>query len=206
MTNMKLYHMPASRSLRVAWLIEELGLDCDIEKMAHQPGNMGGESFKSVHPMQKVPVLVDKGQTLYESIAIMQYIIDKYGNNHQIIPSLDSPEYGLYLQWLHFGESTLSATIVNLMLQNFFFPKEQKSQIVVDYACEQLAKQYKLVDDALGSKEYILEHGFSPADISLSYNFLLTRLAGAKHLIPSNLEEYWQRLKKRPGFQRARDY
>ena len=197
--NFTVYHMTASRSLRVVWLLEELGLPYTVEMIGFDFGNAGGESFKKVHPLQKVPALTDGETTMYESVAIMQYVMNMYGAGG-LRPEVGGAGYASYLQWLHFGEATLMPIIVDLMKHRRFYPKEERLKPVVEKAEKQLEKQLGFLASQIGDKDYILERGFSAADISVAYCLLLIRIVGAKSLISETVMGYWKRVTARPAW------
>lgn len=197
--NFTVYHMTASRSLRVVWLLEELELPYSVEMIGFDFGNAGGESFKKIHPLQKVPALTDGDTTMYESVAIMQYVMNMHGDGG-LRPEVGDAEYASYLQWLHFGEATLMPIIVDLLKHRRFYPKEERLDPVIEKAEIQLEKQLGFLASQIGVKDYILERGFSAADISVAYCMLLLRLVGAKSLIPETVMAYWNRAIARPAW------
>lgn len=202
--NFTVYHMQGSRSFRVVWLLEELGLPYSIESVGFDLGNAGGETYKDVHPLQKVPALIDGDLTMYESIAIMQYVLNRYGDGG-FKPSIEDNDYAAYLQWLHFGESTLTPIVVDLMKQRRFFPKDKRNEYIVEQAEKEMSKQLAFLSDQIGDKDYILDRGFTAADISVGYCLLLARFAEAKVLFPENIKRYWKTLVSRPGWAAASD-
>ena len=197
-----IYHMKGSRSLRVTWLLEELGLPYSTEMIEFDFGNAGGDNYRNIHPVNKVPALRDGETTMFESIAIMQYIMNKYGDGG-LRPSIDHPDYGLYLQWLHFGEATLANLVAILMQQRIFIPEEERSGFVDRQAEAELKRQLQFLEGQLSGHEYILEGGFSAADISIGYCLLLIRFARAKNLLSETLQNYWKTLSGREAWIRA---
>ncbi|MEE9271947.1 MAG: glutathione S-transferase [Robiginitomaculum sp.] len=193
---LKVYHLPKSRSLRVLWLLEELELPYEIENLEFIPGKFGGDKYTRIHPLNKVPAIDDDGMVMFESIAIMQYIMNKYGSGN-LRPNVNNVDYGHYLQWLHFGESSLAPVIANLMYQRHFFALEKRSQDIDDWAQLELSKLFSLLETQLSNHEYLFESGFSAADISVGYCLLLARIAKAHDQITDRIEEYWQTLTDR---------
>ena len=193
------YHLPRSRSLRVLWLLEELGLPYSVETLEFQPGKFGGDAYTEIHPLNKVPALKDGEIIMYESVAIMQYIMDKYAPG-QLHPAVDDFEYGTYLQFLHYGEATLAPVIASLMYQRHFFPPEQRCPQIEKWAEGELSKVLSLLEDQLGAHDYILQSGFSAADISVGYCLLLARIAKAHDQITPRIEDYWETLTDRDAW------
>lgn len=193
------YHLPRSRSMRVLWLLEELGLPYNVDTLDYQPGKFGGEAYSKIHPLNKVPAFKDGEMVMFESVAIMQYITDKYAPG-KICPNVTDPEYGSYLQWLHYGESSLAPVIAALMYQRHFFAEDKRSKHVDEWAQGELAKMFSMLEVQLGDHDYILESGFSAADISVGYCLLLARLAKAHDQITDRIEDYWEILTERDAW------
>src|SRR5690606_9935973 len=91
---MKLYHCTGSRSTRVLWLLEELGLEYELEVLPFDPKALRSADFLQLHPFGKVPVLVDDTVTLFDSVAIIQYLLVHYDEANRFHPSHESPHYG----------------------------------------------------------------------------------------------------------------
>jgi len=193
------YHLPRSRSMRVLWLLEELGLPYKVDSLDYVPGKFGGEDYTKIHPLNKVPAIKDGDMVMFESIAIMQYILDTQALG-KLKPAMDDPEYGPYLQWLHYGESTLAPVIASLMYQRHFFPVDKRSKDVELWAEAELSKVLSLLEAQLGDHDYILKSGFCAADISVGYCLLLARLAKAHDQITDRIEDYWEILTERDAW------
>jgi len=185
--------------MRVLWLLEELGLPYNVESLDFVPGKFGGSDYTKIHPLNKVPALKDGDMVMFESIAIMQYIMDTQGKG-KLAPAVDDPEYGPYLQWLHYGESTLAPVIAALMYQRHFFPAEKRSKHVETWAETELAQVLSMLETQLDDHDYILKSGFSAADISVGYCLLLARLAKAHDQITDRIEDYWETLTDRDAW------
>ena len=104
---LQIYHVTSTRGMRVIWLCEELGLPYEITKIDFSQTYRATPEWRARNPVGKVPVMVDGETTMFESCAMMQYVLDRYGNG-ALRPAVDSPDYAHYLQWLWFGEATLS--------------------------------------------------------------------------------------------------
>ena len=103
---MKLYYARNSRAVRVAWLLEELGLSYEIESFELGSSDMRSDTYRALHPMGRVPTLVDGDITLYESGAILQYLLAKYGAG-KFIPDINSAAFAVNLQWFHYAEGMI---------------------------------------------------------------------------------------------------
>ncbi|MEO8006745.1 MAG: glutathione S-transferase, partial [Betaproteobacteria bacterium] len=101
------HHLNNSRSQRILWLLEELGLEYEIKRYQRDPATMlAPPSLREVHPLGKSPVITDDGQTIAESGAIVEYLIGRYGDG-RLIPAANTPERLRYTYWLHFAEGTM---------------------------------------------------------------------------------------------------
>ncbi len=193
------YHLPRSRSMRVLWLLQELNLPYKVDCLEFIPGKFGGDEYTKIHPLNKIPAFQDGNMIMFESVAIMEYIMNKYGSNN-LQPDVNDPEYGSYLQWLHYGESTLAPVIATLMYQRHFFAKEDRSAATDKWAQKELTKVFSILEQQLGKQDYILKSGFSAADISVGYCLLLARLAKAHDQITDRIEDYWETLTERDAW------
>ena len=111
---MKLYFAPNSRAVRIAWLLEELGLEYDVEKYKVGDRALRTPEYYKIHPMGRIPVLEDGETRIYESGAIVQYLLARHGDG-KFVPDVNDPSFPEYLQWLHYAEGPLrSATIVSI--------------------------------------------------------------------------------------------
>jgi len=136
---------------------------------------------------------------MFESVAIMQYVMNRYGDGG-LRPKVEDADYGSYLQWLHFGESTLMPIVVDLMKQRRFYAKDKRDDYTVEQAEKALVKQLTFLSAQLDDHDYILDRGFSAADISVAYCLLLVRLVGAKGLMSERITDYWSTIKARPAW------
>ena len=101
-----LYHAANTRSLRVLWLLNELGLEFELKTLPFTPDALKDPAYLKLNPFARVPALVDGDTGLFESGAILEYLLATYGNG-RLMPDTDSAQYGVYLQWFHFAEATL---------------------------------------------------------------------------------------------------
>jgi len=199
---MKLYHVSKSRSVRVLWLLEELGLDYQLETMSFDPKSLKGADYLEVNPFGKVPVLVDGGTTMSESVAIVQYLLDRYGDG-RLEPDRDSPDYGRFLQWLHFGESTMMGPVADLLSHSVFLAEDQRVPAIANRARKTLAHFGGILDEELAGGEYLVGGEFTAADIIVGYTLFICEMFGVLPEDLPNLAAYLGRLKARPAFQKA---
>ena len=200
---MKVYHASKARSVRVVWLLEELGLDYELETMPFDPRALKSVDYLEVNPFGKVPVLVDKGTTMSESVAIIQYLLLHYGDG-RLEPDRDAPDYGKYLQWMHFGEATLMGTVSEIVVNTVFLPEAERSVSAAKRARKSLDHYASVLDQELEGHDWLVGNDFTAADIVVGYALLAARMfkVGWPDEL-SNLNAYWERIKARPAFQKA---
>ena len=198
---MKLYHAPNSRSVRIVWLLEELGLPCDIERFALGDPAMRSAEYKRVHPMGRVPALDDNGVTIYESGAIVEYVLARYGGG-RMLPAVSSPEFPIYLQWLHYAEGMLMPQVNVIVVETLFLPPDKRNPENVARARKLLTKMLEPVDAALAGRDYLAGE-FSGADIMTGHACVVATKLGADISKKPNVDAYVKRLLARPALQKA---
>ena len=200
-----LYHVPGSRSMRSLWLLHELarnvGLAFDVKEMAFDLKVLRSPEYLAVHPLGRVPCLVDDGRVLFESGAICQYICERYDDG-VLSRGPDHPERMQWLQWVHFAE-TMGVHGASLVQQSVFIAPAERSPAVKNLESRRLEKTLGVIDRVLAERDYLLDSGFSAADTMVGYSVHL-----AKGFVPiepfRNVTAYYARLADRPAFQAAR--
>lgn len=198
-----LYHARRTRSLRPLWLMEEMGLTFELETLKFKMGDTGGQRFAQINPLQKVPALKDGDLTMLESVAIMDYLMGRYGPADLCCTPKDK-EYGQYLQWFHAGESYFGMYMSLLVGHRLLLPEDQRNAAIATWACDNLQTGTKLLGEHLQQPDSILERGFSAADISVGYVFSVLEMVGVlDEIMPQKVADYWQALKQRDAWKRA---
>jgi len=197
----KLFHAKGSRSVRIIWLFEELGMDYQLDTVERGKPN---KAFGEASIFAKIPAIQDGDITLTESVAIIQYILQKYGGG-DLQPSVDSDDYAMYLQWLNFGESTLIQPIVEILVNTMFRSEENRHQYSIDSGIQSFKKIAQSLDPVLSQQNYLLGSQFSAADIVNGYTL---RLANRLQLLDDsegieNVCDYFRRLEAREAYQKA---
>ena len=197
----KLFHAKGSRSVRIIWLFEELGMDYQLDTLERGKPN---KAFGEASIFAKIPAIQDGDITLTESVAIIQYILQKYGGGG-LQPSVDSDDYAMYLQWLNFGESTLIQPIVEILVNTMFRSEENRHQYSIDSGIQSFKKIAQSLDPVLSQQNYLLGSQFSAADIVNGYTL---RLANRLQLLDDsegieNVCDYFRRLEAREAYQKA---
>lgn len=196
-----LYHCMDARSLRPLWMMEELGLPYEL-KMLPFPPRVLAKEYLAENPLGTVPLLLDGETRMTESSAMCEFLAARYGPTPLAVTPNDSA-FGSYLNWLYFGEATLTFPQTIVLRYSQFEPKERRlPQAVTDYARWFLGR-LRAVDVALRHSEYLCAGRFTAADISVAYACLLAEILGLDASFSPSIRDYLKRIKVRDGFQRA---
>lgn len=198
---MKLYFAPNTRAVRIAWLLEELGLDYELESYTLGDRKMREPEFLSINPNGRVPALRDGEVLIHESGAIVEYVIARHGEG-RLVPPVDSPEFANYLQWLHYAEGMVMPQINVIMVETVFLPPERRNEVNIKRATKLLNQMLAAVDAHMAGRDYLAGE-FSGADIMLGHAVSVSERLGADFSDKPNLPPYVSRLKARPAFQKA---
>ena len=199
---MKLYYSPASRAVRVAWLLEELGLEYDVQKFALGDRAMREPDYLAVHPMGRVPALEDKGVILFESGAIIQYILANYGDG-KFVPKLRTPEFAEYLQWFHYAEGMIMPPINTLVVETILLPPERRTELNVKRSTKLLGQMLHAVNQNLADKDYLVSDQMTAAEFMTGHAVIMAKRFGIDLTDKPNILPYVARLEARDAFQRA---
>ncbi|NKB97160.1 MAG: glutathione S-transferase family protein [Pseudomonadales bacterium] len=198
---LKLHFAPNSRAGRIVWLLEELELPYDINKMAFHPSDLKSDEHRARHPLGRVPVLDDGEVSIYESGAIVEYVLERHKNGG-LKPSVDAAEYPAYLQWFHYCEGMVMPPVNTIVVQTVLLPPERRDETALNQAQRLLSKALGPVEETLEGKDYLIGD-FSGADIMLGHAcFMSNRLGCVSDDMPS-LKGYVERISARPAFQTA---
>lgn len=200
MSPLRLYYAPRTRAVRVRWLLEELALPYTLERVAFVAPT--GGFFAQATPSGKVPVLEDDGVAISESGAILEYIVDRYGDG-RLAPPPGASARGPYLQWLHFAEGTASVPLSTILWHCFYKGDAEQVPSVVADARERAHTTLMVVERALEHSDYLPGPDFSAADIQLHFTIAAARALGVLDARHPRLHAYLERLETRPAFQRA---
>jgi glutathione S-transferase len=197
-----LYHSPRTRSARIYWLLEELGLPYELKQVPFvPPAAPGAKPFAQGSPSGKFPTIEDGDLVMFESGAILEYLIEKYGNG-RLAPAPGTPLRGPYLQWVHFAEGTAFPALGNIAWHMFKGDSDKIPDALADYR-RWAEAALDVLERALAGNEYLLGAEFSGADIMMGYTLKCAkwfRVLGDAH--PTVLA-YANRLESRPAFQKA---
>lgn len=195
----KLYHAQLTRSVRIVWLLEELGIPYELATVAFRPPR---HSFEQDTPTGKFPAIEDGGLVMFESGAILEYVIEKYGNG-RLAPAIGSPERGPYLQWVHFAEATAFPPIGDIARHTMFLPEAERIPQVATDGRARAKNALDVLERALDGKDYLVGKELSGADIMMGYFLMAARMLGLVGADYPNVSAYWDRLAARPALQKA---
>lgn len=198
-----LYGTASSRSLRVSWMLEELGLDYDYQPIALMKGEGRSEHFLAINPGGKVPALRDGDLILTESAAIVTYLGDKAGDR-ALVPAPGSADRGRCDQWCHFVIGELEQPLWTIAKHTFAIPEQYRVPAVIATAEWEFQRALALVSQVLAKQAYILGDQFSAADILIAHTLLWADFF-RQTLDAAGIRDYMARTVARPALQRARD-
>ncbi|MGB0921621.1 MAG: glutathione S-transferase family protein [Alphaproteobacteria bacterium] len=197
---MTVYHMPMSRSNRVLWLMEELGLPYEAKKVDFA-AIQGAEYKANVHPLGRVPaVVLDDGSTMFESGAILNYLLET--NDNDLRPKAGDADHTAYLQWFDFAEATLVVPIGNVMQHSFIKPEDQRIPGLVVQSAAAAKEALAVIDKEMAGRDWIAGDRFTAADIMTIYSVALAQMAQlwSADEFP-NLGAYFARATARPAYE-----
>lgn len=198
---LKLHHAPNSRAGRIVWLLEELELPYELNKMKFHPSDLKSDEHRGRHPLGRVPVLEDGDVMLYESGAITEYIIERHANG-ALKPNVDDPMYPEYLQWFHYCEGMVMPPVNTIVVQTILLPPERRNEEALGQAQRLLTKAVVPIDKALEGRDYLIGD-FSAADVMLGHACYMSRRLGCVGDDLTNLQAYLDRVEARPAFQKG---
>ncbi|MFT3925782.1 MAG: glutathione S-transferase [Myxococcales bacterium] len=209
------HHLEISRSQRVLWLLEELGLPYEIVGYRRTKRFLAPDSLKAVHPLGKSPVITDEGHTIAESGAIIEYVLGRYGAGRLAPVAAEVDARLRYTYWLHYAEGSLMPLLVMKLVLSKVPQKptplllRPAAWLIVEgveraWTRPQLALQLGFVENELGRTPWFAGSEFSAADIQMSMPLeaARTRVPLTREAHPRILD-WLDRIKQRPAYQRA---
>ena len=198
-----IYHAPKSRSVRIVWLCEEAGIPYELKTFPVRGDYMASDDFGAVNPNRKVPAIEDNGIILFESIAIMEYLLAKHRHGELAPAPSDPKAYGPYLQWLHYGEAGVGNYVTMALAHRALLPEAHRSEAMAAWGTTETKKTLDVLAGPLSAHDYLLPSGFSAADISVVYMLLLAKFAGMSKDFPEPVSAYFARCTAREGWKAA---
>ena len=208
-----LHHLNNSRSQRILWLLEELGLEYDVKRYERDPETLlAPESLRKVHPLGKSPIITDGALTLAESGAIIEYLVDRYGDG-KLAPAIGEPDRLRYIYWLHYAEgSAMPPLVLRLIFEQIdkrpkpFFVRPISnlitSQVMSTFIQPQIDLHLNYLESELQNSPWFVSETFTAADIQMSFP---VEAAAAQPGLKNrpNLKAFLDRAHSRPAYQQA---
>ena len=193
-----LHFAPNSRASRTLWLLEELGLAYQLNRMDFSPKDLKSDEHRARHPLGRIPVLEDDDISIYESGAIAEYIMERHKNGG-LKPASDDPRFPEYLQWFHYCEGMVMPPINTIIVHTLLLPPDRQDETVRGQAERLLAKSWLPVEAAMVGKDYLIGD-FSAADTMLGHACIMSQRLGiiTEEAFPL-LSAYAARLLARPA-------
>jgi glutathione S-transferase len=208
------HHLNNSRSQRVLWLLEELGLPYEIKHYQRDPKTMlAPPSLRAVHPLGKSPVITDGDATLAESGAIVEYLVERHGQG-RLAPPVGTPAHLRYRYWLHYAEgSAMPPLLLKLVFDQIekarmpFFARPIargiSSKFKKAFLAPQIRQHLDYLEGELGKHPWFAGDEFSGADIQMSFPLEAAAARGGLDASRPKLMDFLQRIHARPAYQRA---
>jgi len=208
------HHLNNSRSQRVLWLLEELGVDYEVKRYERDPQTMlAPASLRAIHPLGKSPVITDGAVTVAESGAIVEYLVKSYGNG-RLLPAAGTPERLRYTYWLHYAEgSAMPPLLLKLVFGRLetapvpFFVRPVIRMIVGKVNDSFIDPQIKLhldfMESELGKSEWFAGNELTAADIQMSFPLEAAAARGGLDGRYPKLAAFLKKVQSRPAYKRA---
>jgi glutathione S-transferase len=199
----ELYHCRDARSFRALWALEEMGLAYKLHMLPFPPRFLAPEYLEQ-NPLGTIPLMVDGETRMTESSAIPQYLAARYGPTPLALTP-DEPDYGLWLDWLHRSEATLTFPQTIVLRYTRLEPEERRLQQAADDYTQWFFSRLKHLTRALSDgREWLCAGRFTMADICTAYALLLAIDLGLDYKFSPEIAAYWQRASTRPAFLAAK--
>ncbi len=196
-----LYHCVSARSFRALWMLEELSLPYAL-RMLPFPPRVLARSYLEINPLGTIPLMIDGATRMTESAAICQYLCALAAPTPlQVEPAEEG--YGDYLNFLHFGEATLTFPQTLVLRYTRFEPEHRRQPAVADDYAKWFLARLRTLEPILAEQQYLCAGRFTAADVSVGYALLLAQHLGLASRFTPAVQAYWQRLQQRAGYDRA---
>lgn len=193
-----LYHCMSARSFRPLWTLEELGLPYELKMLPFPPRALANH-YLDLNPLGTVPLLLDGETRMTESAAICQYLVALSAPSSLNVEPGES-DFGTYLNYLHFGEATLTFPQMLALRYSRLEPEERRQPQVAEDCTESFLERLGTLEPLLSRQNFLCAGRFTTADISVGYALLLAEHLGLAPRVSPAVLAYWDRLKSRAGF------
>ena len=198
---LKVHFVAGTRAGRVVWLLEELGLEYEVNIMPFTKEGLKSAEHRSRHALGRVPVLEDGDISIFESGAIIDYVLERHKNGG-LKPEVASDLYPMFLQWFHYCEGMVMPPINTIIVQTILLPEDRRDETALGQAQRLLSKALAPVEENLEGKDYLIGD-FSAADIMLGHSCFMSNRLGCVTDEMTNLKAYVERIQQRPAFKTA---
>lgn len=185
--------------MRILWLLEELGLEYEIVNYRRDPDtNLAPPELREINPLGKSPAIEDDGRIIFESGAIVDYLVRRKGGG-ELAPDSESPEYDDYVRWLHYAEGS---AMLPVMLTLYVSRLGEAGEPLHPRLESEVRNHFGYISRTLEGREYLVGDSLTGADVQMVF---VIEAASKMGLINDfeNLEEYVERVQSRPSFRRA---
>ena len=190
-----------SRAQRVLWLLEELQLEYNLNKIKFHPSELKSDEHRKRHPLGRVPVLEDEEITIYESGAIVEYLIARHSNG-ELKPEVSDPAFPNYLQWFHYCEGMIMPPMNTIVVHTLILPEERRNEEVLRQATNLLTKALLPVNQLLEKNKYLIDK-FSGVDFMLGHSLYMSNKLKCVSDEMINIKNYLNLIIEREAFQKA---
>lgn len=209
------HHLNNSRSQRVLWLLEELGVDYKVKRYERDAKTMlAPPALREVHPLGKSPVISEDGQTVAESGTIVEYLLDRHDRGNALRPAPGTPQRLRFTYWLHYAEgSAMPPLLLSLIFTRLpqqpmpFFVRPVvrgiADKVLTGYVNPQIALHLGFMESELGQSAWFAGEAFSAADIQMSFPIEAAAARGGLDANHPRLQAYLAAIHARPAYQRA---
>ena len=198
---LKLHHVSNTRSGRIVWLLEELELPYELNQLEFSQESLKGPDHRARHPLGRIPVLEDGDITLFESGAIIEYVIARHGQG-RLRPAVDDPAYPEFLQWFHYSEGMVMPPVNTIVVQTQLLAEDRRNPEVLRQAQKLLNRSLGPINEALTGREYLVGD-FTCADIQLGHAIFMSGRLGCVDDSMTAIQDYLARIEARPAFRKA---
>ncbi len=211
-----LHHLENSRSQRILWLLEELGVDYDIKRYGRDKStSLAPPELRDIHPLGKAPVIVDDGTTVAESGAIIEYIVGKYDDG-RLRPRAGTPEALAYTYWLHYAEGTFAPLMIISLILNridtapmpFFvrpIARGITGKVRDSYLDANIANNLAFMEQTLRESAWFCGDHFTAADVQMSFPLEAAEVRTDLATDYPHLQAFLQTIRARPAYKAALD-
>ncbi len=192
------HHLNNSKSQRILWLLEELGLDYEIKAYKRLPSGLAPPEMQNIHPLGKAPIVEIDGVVMAESGGVVQYVLERHSSG-RLMPDRASPEYPKFLELLHYAEGSISPPVIMVLLSNLM---KVDNPTFTGMTENMVRTHLGFVETLLIDHDYLVGNEFTAADLQITF---ILQMASGQGLLESRprLREYVTRMESRPAYKRA---